>query len=234
MYSTERITIAIDGYSSCGKSTLAKALSERLGYIFIDTGAMYRAVTLYAMRKGFILDKGLDKEALINELDAVNLRFELNSITGKPEILLNEENVEEAIRRPEVSANVSKVAAIREVRQKLVSQQRLMGLEGGVVMDGRDIGSVVFPHAELKLFVTADTEVRTKRRFLELRSKGIETSMEAVRSNLIERDHIDSTREESPLVQAADAIVLDNSNLTPDEQLEYSLNLVSKIIEATV
>lgn len=234
MFSTERITIAIDGYSSCGKSTLAKALSEKLGYIFIDTGAMYRAVTLYSMRNGFVEAGGLNREALIGSLDDIHLRFELHPKTGKPEIILNDENVEEAIRRPEVSANVSIVAAIKEVRQKLVSQQRLMGLEGGVVMDGRDIGSVVFPHAELKLFVTADPEVRTKRRFLELRSKGIETSMEAVRSNLLERDRIDSTREESPLVQAADAIVLDNSNLTPDEQLKYSLSLVEKIIETTV
>lgn len=225
-----KITIAIDGFSSCGKSTLAKALAEELGYIFIDSGAMYRGITLYAMQNDLIVDGLIDEEELYNQLEEISLQFEINPETKRPELLLNGVNVESQIRTLEVSNNVSPIAALKPVRDKLVSQQRILGLEGGVVMDGRDIGSVVFPNAELKLFVTADPEIRAQRRFNELMNKGQEITLEEVRENLSSRDLIDTTRKESPLIQAEDAIVLDNSFLTPKDQLIKALELVDMVI----
>lgn len=219
MLPDQKITIAIDGFSSCGKSTLAKALAEKLGYVFIDSGAMYRGITLFALDNGCILDNEVQPDILYHFLPTITLNFELNPETRKPELLLNGKNVESEIRTPRVSAFVSHVAALKPVREKLVSQQREMGLEGGVVMDGRDIGSVVFPHAELKLFITAAIKTRVERRHKELTNKGIDITFDAVKENLVKRDKIDSTRKESPLVQAEDAIVIDNTFLTPDEQL---------------
>lgn len=223
----EKLTIAIDGWSSCGKSTLAKALAKKLNYIYVDSGAMYRGVTLYALRHGLVDSSHTDKEAIVSKLSEITLRFQQN---GKhiPDLTLNGENVESEIRGMEVSQHVSKVAAIKEVRSFLVDQQRAMGEDGGVVMDGRDIGSVVFPNAELKLFVTADVDVRAKRRYDELKAKGDEVSLEEVKENLKYRDHLDTTRDESPLVQTEDAVVIDNSDLTPDEQLEVAYKLVKK------
>jgi len=226
----DKLTIAIDGYSSCGKSTLAKALAEKLDYIFIDTGAMYRGVTLYALKNGFIDEDGVAVDDLVSALDDISLTFELNTdLGGKPILHLNGINVEHEIRIPKVAAHVSNVAAIKNVRLKLVEEQRKLGKKGGVVMDGRDIGSVVFPKAELKLFITAEPAIRAQRRYDELINNGIHTSLEEVAKNLAERDHIDSTRIESPLIQTEDAIVIDNSNLTPDEQLAQVLELVSEL-----
>lgn len=223
------MTIAIDGFSSCGKSTLAKALAEELDYIFIDTGAMYRGVTLYALKNGFIDEEGIAIDGLIDELPKIHLEFHLDPSSKKPFLYLNNMNVETEIRAPRISSHVSKIAAIRQVREKLVAQQRLMGIKGGVVMDGRDIGSVVFPDAELKLFLTATIEIRTQRRFDELKSKGVEITYKEVEQNLVERDRIDSTRVESPLTQTDDAIVIDNSAMTPEKQLMYVLQLVKKV-----
>lgn len=224
----KKLTIAIDGYSSCGKSTLAKALAEELDYIFIDTGAMYRGVTLYALKNGFIDEEGIAVDGLIDELSNIHLEFHLDTETKKPHLYLNHKNVEAEIRAHKISTHVSKIATIKQVREKLVSQQRLMGKQGGVVMDGRDVGSIIFPNAELKLFLTASIEIRTQRRFDELKSKGTEISFEEVQKNLTERDRIDSTRAEGPLIQTDDAIVIDNSNMTPEEQLAYVLKLVKK------
>lgn len=222
----KKITIAIDGFSSCGKSTLAKALAENLGYIFIDSGAMYRAVTLFALRHNWISREHFDSGSLIENLHLIKLHFERNPGTGKPEMYLDDENVEHEIRSLGISNFVSQVATIREVRAKLVSEQRQMGRSGGVIMDGRDIGSVVFPDAELKLFITADPEVRAQRRFQELLQSNPEVNISDVRANLRERDFIDTTRAESPLVQSPDAVLIDNSDLTPKEQLEIALRLV--------
>ncbi len=224
----KKLTIAIDGFSSCGKSTLAKALAEKLNYIFIDTGAMYRGVTLYALKNGFYDEEGLAIDQLIDELPSIELSFQLNEATNKPHLLLNHKDVEEHIRSPRISSHVSEVAAVKAVREKLVAQQRIMGKKGGVVMDGRDIGSVVFPNAELKLFLTADPTIRAQRRFDELQAKGISTTIEDVKKNLLERDHIDSTRIESPLIQTDDAIVVDNSFLNPEQQLSLVLEMVEK------
>ncbi len=227
---TKKITIAIDGYSSCGKSTLAKALARELNYIFIDSGAMYRAITLFCFRKGLVGPGFMETEKILDMLDEIELHFEFNPISSKLEVVLNGENVEREIRTLQVSQLVSQVSSIREVRQKLVSEQRKIGRKGGVVMDGRDIGSVVFPDAELKLFLTADPNVRAERRYLELNDPSL--SMEDVLENLQQRDHLDSTRKESPLVQSPDAIVIDNSYLTPDEQLQKALELVADRIPA--
>lgn len=226
MQKHKKITIAIDGFSSCGKSTLAKALAYELGYVFVDTGAMYRAVTLFCFRKGFITKESVNQNAIINHLNQIEIHFERNKETSKLEIYLNNEVVEREIRSLEISSLVSKVASIKEVRQKLVVEQKKMGEKGGVVMDGRDIGSVVFPHAELKLFVTASPEVRTDRRFKELLSTEPNITREEIRQNLEERDHLDSTRSESPLIQTEDAVVLDNSDINQQEQLEFALELV--------
>lgn len=214
-----KITIAIDGYSSCGKSTLAKALAKKLGYIFIDSGAMYRGVTLYCMRHNLINNGTPDPVAIEKALSDITLDFVYNPQKEQADLYLNGENVEELIRMPEIAAQVSKIAAIKSVRHKLVLEQRKMGQNGGIVMDGRDIGSVVFPNAELKLFVTARPEIRAKRRFKELSEKNIVVSYEEVLQNLKERDFLDTTREESPLIQTTDALIIDTSELTPDSQL---------------
>ncbi len=226
----KNITIAIDGFSSCGKSTLAKALAEKLDYVFIDTGAMYRAVTLFAIRNGFIDDVGIVTDDLLEALPTVEIHFELDAETKRPKVILNGRDVDLEIRSTKVASHVSKIALIKAVREKLVAQQRQLGKKGGVVMDGRDIGSVVFPNAELKLFLTAHPDIRAQRRFAELQSKGIETTLDDVKNNLEERDRIDSTRIESPLIQTDDAIVIDNSSLTPDEQLAFAYSLASKLL----
>jgi cytidylate kinase len=222
---SKKLVIAIDGYSSCGKSTLAKDLANNLQYIFIDSGAMYRAVTLYCLRRGWVKGDCIEKEKIIESLDQIQLDFDLDD-KGVKVILLNGENCEEEIRQGHVAAVVSKIAEIKEVRQKLVHEQQRMGEKGGIVMDGRDIGTVVFPHADIKIFVTASIEVRTQRRLLELQQKGIEITKEEVQDNLIERDFIDSNRKESPLRQAVDAIVLDNSSFNRQQQLQWALDLV--------
>ncbi len=226
----KKISIAIDGYSSTGKSTMAKVLARRLGYGYIDTGAMYRAVTLYALRHGFINAGAIDENALLSALDDINITFAASQ-DGHNEAYLNGENVEGLIRGMEVSDNVSAVAAVGGVRRHLVKLQQAMGHEGGVVMDGRDIGTVVLPHAELKVFVTASAEVRAQRRFDELRDKGdTDVTFEQVLANVTERDRIDTTRAESPLVRADDALLLDNSEMTRDEQNEWLLNAAMRAI----
>ena len=226
MQSHKKITIAIDGFSSCGKSTLAKALAFELGYVFVDTGAMYRAVTLFCFRQGWVNKETVNQEAIVNGLNQIEIHFERNKETTKLEVFLNKELVEREIRTLEISSLVSKVASIKEVRQKLVIEQQKMGEKGGVVMDGRDIGSVVFPNAELKLFVTASPEVRTDRRFKELIISEPDITREEIRLNLEERDHLDSTREESPLTRTEDAVLLDNSDINQQEQLDLALELV--------
>lgn len=227
---TKKITIAIDGFSSTGKSTVAKQLAKELGYVYVDTGAMYRAVALYAMRKSYIDETSFDAEALIKDLPFIELKFVFEEKLGFAAIYLNEENVEEEIRRMEVSGFVSKVASISEVREKLVSLQKVMGEEKGIVMDGRDIGTVVFPNAELKIFMTASPEERAGRRFNELRGKGEKVSYEEVLKNVVDRDHMDTTREDSPLVMAEDAIEIDNSFLTKEEQFKIVKELAEEVI----
>jgi CMP/dCMP kinase len=221
------ITIAIDGYSSCGKSTLAKALAAKLGYTFIDSGAMYRGITLFALQQGIIDQQGaIDKEKLLQGLESIQLTFQ--SVPNSParHLFLNGVDVEHEIRAMEVAAHVSGIASIKEVRKKLVALQRELGRHGGVVMDGRDIGSVVFPNAELKIFVTASPEVRAQRRYLELTGKGEHVTLDDVANNLKERDFLDTTRTESPLIQTPDALVLDNTNLTREQQLDLVLSWV--------
>jgi cytidylate kinase len=217
----KKITIAIDGYSSCGKSTMAKDLAREIGYIYIDSGAMYRAVTLYSLRHGFFTPQGIDEEALRQALPNVRISFQLNPETGRPMTYLNGENVENEIRTMEVSGHVSPIAALGFVREALVSQQQAMGREKGIVMDGRDIGTVVFPDAELKVFVTASPQIRAQRRYDELKAKGQEASFEEILHNVEERDRIDRSRAVSPLRQAEDALLLDNSHLTIAEQKEW-------------
>ena len=215
----KKITIAIDGYSSCGKSTMAKALAKKIGYVYVDTGAMYRSVTLFALRNGlFNADGSVKADDLKEMLPQVNVSFKLNATTGLPETYLNGEMVERDIRGMEVSSHVSPIAAIPFVREALVAQQKAMGKEKGVVMDGRDIGTVVFPDAELKIFVTASPEVRAKRRYDELQAKGQPADYDDILKNVQQRDYIDTHREVSPLRQAKDAIVLDNSHMTIEEQ----------------
>lgn len=221
-----KITIAIDGFSSCGKSTMAKELSRCINYTFIDTGAMYRAVTLMALRNNIIAENGsIDLPKLEALLTKSDITQHMNANTGSVETLLNGENVENEIRTMRVSSNVSAIAAVPFVRTELVCKQQMMGKNGGVVMDGRDIGTSVFPDAELKIFVTASTEVRVLRRFKELQTKGTEVPIDEVRKNLEERDYIDSHREVSPLRQAGDAVVIDNTNLSREEQLAMLLAL---------
>jgi len=222
----KNITIAIDGFSSTGKSTLAKQLANKLQYVYVDSGAMYRAVTFYAMKQSLISEDFFDKEKLIASLNNIDLKFKYNPLLGFAEIYLNDVNVEKEIRTLEVSKLVSKVAEVSEVRRKLVEQQQKMGLNKGVVMDGRDIGTVVFPKAELKLYMIASSEKRAKRRFDELIEKGDEVTYTEILKNVEYRDHIDSTREDSPLVKANDAIEIDNSNLTVEEQFEKIYKIV--------
>ncbi|WP_315404105.1 (d)CMP kinase [Hoylesella saccharolytica] len=215
----KKITIAIDGLSSCGKSTMAKELAKTIGYIYVDTGAMYRAVTLFALRHGiFNADGSVQLEKLKEMMPQIGISFKLNNVTGRPETYLNSENVEQEIRSMEVSAHVSPIAAIDFVRTALVAQQQQMGKEKGIVMDGRDIGTVVFPDAELKIYVTADAEVRAQRRFEELKEKGQPADFNTILKNVQERDYIDSHREVSPLRKADDALELDNSHLTIAQQ----------------
>ena len=225
-----KITIAIDGYSACGKSTLAKALAKALDYSFIDSGAMYRGAALFFYRQGHVSEEIMDIEAIERAIPNLDLSFKIQNT--KNCLYLNNENIENEIRQVYVVNIVSKVATIKKVRTALVKQQQRMGENGGIVMDGRDIGSVVFPNAQLKIFVTASPEIRAQRRYTELRQKGIPQSLEEVQLNLTKRDHIDSTREESPLVQVQDAIVLDNSKLTKEEQLEWALEKARKIISS--
>ena len=227
----KKITIAIDGYSSCGKSTMAKDLAREVGYIYVDTGAMYRAVTLFAMRNGvFDADDNIDEARLKALLPDVKLTFKLNSETKLPEVCLNGECVERDIRTMEVSQHVSPIAALPFVREKLVEQQQAMGKEKGIVMDGRDIGTVVFPNAELKIFVTASAEIRAQRRFKELEAKGMPANFDEILQNVEQRDYIDTHRETSPLRQADDALVLDNSHLTIADQKVW---LMEKFNERT-
>ena len=228
----KKIIIAIDGFSSTGKSTLAKQLAKHLSYVYADTGAMYRAVALFAMQKGFIGINFFNKEALIANLPDIKLHFEFNSELGFAEMYLNDVNIEKEIRTLEVSNFVSLVAEISEVRTKLVEQQQEMGNEKGIVMDGRDIGTVVFPNAELKIFMTASAETRAKRRFDEMKSKDQEVSFEEVLKNVEQRDYIDTHREDSPLLQADDAIEIDNSYLTKDEQFNAVLEMVDDVTKS--
>ena len=218
----KKITIAIDGHSSCGKSTMAKDLAREVGYVYVDTGAMYRCVTLFALRNGlFAADGSINEDELRRQMPNIHITFQFNATTGRPDTYLNGELVEDKIRSMEVSSHVSPIATIGFVREAMVAQQQQMGQGGGVVMDGRDIGTVVFPHAELKIFVTASAEVRAQRRFDELKAKGMEADYDDILKNVQERDYIDSHREVSPLKQAPDAILLDNSHMTIAEQKEW-------------
>jgi cytidylate kinase len=227
----KKITIAIDGFSSTGKSTLAKQLAKELEYVYVDTGAMYRAVAFFAMQQNIIGADFFDKDALINALPNIQLEFKFNADLGFAEMFLNGENVEKQIRTIEVSNFVSKVATVSEVRAKLVEQQQEMGKNKAIVMDGRDIGTVVFPDAELKIFMTASAETRAQRRFDELQQKGDNVSYEEVLKNVVERDHMDTHREDSPLVIAEDAIEIDNSYLNKEEQFAAVLELVNDVVK---
>lgn len=235
----KKITIAIDGFSSCGKSTMAKDLAREIGYIYIDSGAMYRAVTLYCLENGMVVNGEIDKERLKASMEQIKISFQLNAETGRPDTYLNGVNVEGKIRTMEVSSLVSPVATLDFVRQAMVAQQQAMGKEKGIVMDGRDIGTTVFPDAELKIFVTASAEIRAQRRYDELKAKGQDASYEEILANVKERDFIDQNREVSPLRKANDAILLDNSNLTIAEQKEwlkqqyqFAIGGIDKLIEA--
>lgn len=227
-----RIIIAIDGFSSSGKSSMAKQLAKTIGYAYVDSGAMYRAVTLYAMRKGISTPDSLNEKALIDELSNIAISFRVDDATGRSLTVLNGEDVEDQIRTIEVSNQVSPVSAVAEVRRDLVKKQQAFGVEKGIVMDGRDIGTTVFPDAEMKVFVDASPEVRAKRRHLELQQKGQDVAYEDVYKNVCERDHIDSTRQESPLRKADDAYVLDNDNMTIEEQNQWLLDLYNKIVSS--
>jgi cytidylate kinase len=228
----KKIVIAVDGFSSSGKSTMAKDLAKEIGYTYIDTGAMYRAVTLYCMQHKLIKDGGIDEKALKESLSDIQLTFRLNKDTGRPDTYLNGVNVEKEIRSMDVAGRVSSVAALGFVRKELVAKQQEMGKAKGVVMDGRDIGTVVFPDAELKIFVTASPEVRAKRRVEELIAKGEAASYEEVLENVKKRDYLDSTRDESPLRQAGDALVLDNSQMSIPDQKKWLLEQYHRAINA--
>jgi cytidylate kinase len=222
----KKITIAIDGYAACGKSTLAKSLAKHLGYTFVDSGAMYRAVAYYSLENGLILENdAIDEAKLLQVLNSLSIQLGTDQ-----KVWLNDKDVTKVIRSPRVASIVSKVATIKAVREQLVLLQRQMSIGGGIVMDGRDIGTVVFPHAELKIFVTASIEVRTQRRLEELKAKGELIDKAAVKQNLIDRDHQDSTRQESPLKKAADAIILDTSDLSREEQLNWAIERVSLLV----
>lgn len=220
----KKITIAIDGHSSCGKSTMAKDLAREVGYVYVDTGAMYRCVTLYALRHGLFTDGDIDEDALRRALPDLHISFKFNAEAGRPDTYLNGELVERDIRTMEVSSHVSPIATLGFVREAMVAQQQLMGRDKGVVMDGRDIGTVVFPDAELKIFVTASAEVRAQRRYDELQQKGMPADYADILKNVQERDYIDSHREVSPLRQADDALLLDNSHMTIAEQKQWLLD----------
>ncbi len=226
----KKIIIAIDGHSSCGKSTMAKQLAQKLGYIYIDSGAMYRVVTLVALRKGLIIKNKPNIPKVISELKNIKITFEWDEISGKNTTFLNGENVEEEIRQLEVSQNVSPISTIAKVRSEMVIQQRENGKNKGIVMDGRDIGTVVFPAAELKIFMTALPKIRAQRRFLELSEKGQTVEYDEILQNVESRDKIDSTRAVSPLKKADDALILDNSNLTRNEQLKWTVEKAEELI----
>ena len=230
---TKKITIAIDGFSSTGKSTIAKELAKELGYVYIDTGAMYRAMTLYAMQQNYVSETNFNSEKLVNDLGDISISFVFNKILGYAEVYLNGINVEKEIRTIDVSKLVSKVSTIPEVRQKLVREQQDMGKNKGIVMDGRDIGTVVFPDAELKLFMTASADKRAKRRYKELIDRGDNVNYDEILHNVQERDRIDSTRKNSPLTIAKDAIELDNSDMGLQEQFERIMTLVNQKIGKT-
>ncbi len=231
----KKITIAIDGHSSCGKSTMAKDLAREVGYVYVDTGAMYRSVTLYALRNGLFnegKEVSINEAALRSQMPNIHISFQFNAETGRPDTYLNGELVEHDIRTMEVSSRVSPIATLGFVREAMVAQQQEMGRGGGVVMDGRDIGTVVFPHAELKIFVTASAEVRAQRRYDELKGKGMEANYDDILKNVQERDYIDSHREVSPLKQAPDALLLDNSNMTIAEQKAWLLERFQEAVKA--
>lgn len=225
----KKLIIAIDGHSSCGKSTVAKDLAKKIGYTYIDSGAMYRVVTLFAMRNDLISNDQVDENKLAHLIGQVSISFQYNNEVQRHETYLNGELVEDEIRNMNVSNNVSVIAKIKFVRDKMVAFQRELSKEGGVIMDGRDIGTVVFPNAELKIFMTADVEIRAIRRFKELKEKGEDISLDEIRENVKKRDFIDENRDESPLRKAEDAIVLNNSHLTPTEQLDWIVEQMNKI-----
>lgn len=227
----KKITIAIDGHSSCGKSTMAKDLAREVGYVYVDTGAMYRCVTLYALRHGLFTDEGIQEEALRKAMPEIQITFRFNAEKGRPDTYLNGELVEDLIRSMEVSNHVSPIATLGFVREAMVAQQQQMGKDKGVVMDGRDIGTVVFPDAELKIFVTASAEVRAQRRYDELKGKGMEADYEEILKNVQERDYIDSHRAVSPLRKADDAIELDNSHMTIAEQKAWLMEKFHQAIQ---
>ena len=224
----KRLIIAIDGYSSCGKSTFAKAVAKYLSYIYIDSGAMYRAVTLYCMRKGFISENDLDNESILSNLKNIHIDFIFNRIINEYETFLNSENVEKEIRGIDVTSYVSRISQIYEVRLRLVELQREIGAAKGLVMDGRDIGTVVFPNADIKIFMTASADIRARRRHKELSEKGIVTDFEEIKRNIIARDIADENRDISPLRRADDAIVLDNSRMTVSEQMEWIRDIIER------
>src|SRR5574344_343903 len=226
----KKITIAIDGFSSCGKSTMAKDLAKEIGYIYIDSGAMYRAVTLYSIENGLIDNQEIKTEELKRRMNDIHISFSLNPDTQQPETILNKQNVENLIRDMKVSSFVSPIATLDFVRAAMVIQQQEMGRKKGIVMDGRDIGTTVFPDAELKIFVTASAEVRAQRRFDELKSKGQEASYDEILHNVKQRDYLDQNREVSPLRQASDAILLDNSTLTIEEQKAWLINQFNRVV----
>lgn len=228
----KRITIAIDGFSSCGKSTMAKDLAREIGYIYIDSGAMYRAVTLYSVENGIFRDGEIDAEKLKRQMNDIHISFRLNEETGRPDTYLNGENVESKIRTMEVSSLVSPIAALDFVREAMVAQQQEMGKAKGIVMDGRDIGTTVFPDAELKIFVTASPEIRAQRRFDELKAKGQDAGFDEILENVKQRDYIDQNREVSPLRKAEDALLLDNSNMTIAQQKEWLAEQFQRITKS--
>ncbi len=226
----KKITIAIDGHSSCGKSTMAKDLAREVGYVYVDTGAMYRSVTLFALRNGLFTADGINEDELCRRMPEIHISFKFNAETGRPDTYLNGELVEQDIRTMEVSNHVSPIAALGFVREAMVAQQQQMGKDKGVVMDGRDIGTTVFPNAELKIYVTASAEVRAQRRYDELKAKGMEADFDEILKNVQERDYIDSHREVSPLRKADDAIELDNSHMTIPEQKQWLLDRFNEAV----
>lgn len=228
----KKITIAIDGFSSCGKSTMAKDLAKEIGYIYIDSGAMYRAVTLYSLQQGIFGADGIDEERLQQEMEQIHISFQLNATTGRPDTYLNGVNVEQQIRTMEVSSHVSPIAALPFVREAMVKQQQEMGKAKGIVMDGRDIGTTVFPDAELKIFVTASPEIRAQRRYDELKAKGEQANLQEILENVKQRDYIDQHRETSPLRKADDALLLDNSQLTIAEQKEWLYQQFNRLTQS--
>lgn len=224
-----KIIIAIDGYSSCGKSTFAKAIAAKLGYNFIDTGAMYRTITLYSIENGYVTETGINTSAVISSLNNINISFEFNTERGASDIYLNGRNVESEIRSIGVSNYVSAISSIKEVRTKLVAFQQEIGTNKGIVMDGRDIGTTVFPEAELKIFMTASVDIRAERRYKELKAKEDNVTLNEIKENISARDHQDETRTESPLKRADDAILLDNTYMSVEEQMEWVMSLIDKI-----